>query len=188
MRQHLRLGSIEDVREALQEAMLRICARHLDGEPDPDNLAAFVNVTVRNILIDKLRRVIPLSLSEGDVDEAAEGTAPQLPDLSFASPDDALAWKQLLHIVLDRLPAKWMGIAAKVMSGATPEELAEAYGQNGYVLRRYTRELICRILTGLAQTGEPLARSFGRDFCGWSRGSTAGSRAQTARAGVLPQD
>jgi DNA-directed RNA polymerase specialized sigma24 family protein len=187
VRQHLRLGSVEDVKEALQEAMLRIYARSADGgEPEPDNLAAFVNVTVRNLLIDRLRRAAPVSLSLGDKDDEDQGSERELQDSGFSPPEDALAWKQLLHIIFERLPAKWTGVAAMIMAGASPEELGAAYRQNGYVLRRYTRELICKILGNLAQAGEPLAKSFGREFCGWAKQKQAAAGLPPARASAPP--
>jgi hypothetical protein len=52
--------------------------------------------------------------------------------------------------------------------GRSPEEIGALYEQNGYVLRRYARELICRALREMAAAGDPAVVSFGRDFCGWS--------------------
>ncbi len=180
VRRHLRFGSVPEVQDAIQEAMMRIYARFVDGVlPEPDNLDAFVNTVVRNVLRDRLRRaeLVPID----DVVTApdggrvirrttAEGSDPAFSDQGLrddqqAGPEDALAWKQLLEAVFDRLPDRWSGIAAMVIGGASPAEIGAAYDRNGYVLRRYTRDLICRILRDLAEGGDSLADAFGREFC-----------------------
>jgi RNA polymerase sigma factor (sigma-70 family) len=172
VRRHLRLGSDEDVQDAIQEAMLRIYARFAEGEQaEPDNLAAFVNVAVRNVLIDRRRRLEPVSLSEvlasGRSDEDSLGDEPDsaFPDPQGLSQEDVLAWKQLLRAIFEHLPPKSVEVAAMVMGGKTPAEIGAAYRQDGYVLRRHTRQLICKVLWHFAETGDPLARSVGEAFC-----------------------
>jgi DNA-directed RNA polymerase specialized sigma24 family protein len=172
VRQHLRLGSVEDVQDAIQEAMLRIYARFAEGQQaEPDNLAAFVNVAVRNVLIDRRRRLEPLSLSDvlsfgqSDDDKLGDEPDPAFPDPQGLSQEDVLAWKQLLRAIFDRLPPKSVEIAAMVMGGKTPAEIGAAYRQDGYVLRRHARQLICKVLWHFAETGDPLARSVGEAFC-----------------------
>jgi len=172
VRQHLRLGTVEDVQDAIQQVFLRLYQQFAEGsQREPDNLAAYVNAAIRNALIDRLRLATPISLSElsgtpqNDANGGAEDASlAQLPDPTQLSPEEALAWKQLLHTIFARLPPKSVEVAAMVMSGKTPPEIGSAFGQNGYVLRRYARELICKILGDLASNGEPLARSFGRRF------------------------
>lgn len=174
VRKHSRLGTVEDVQEAIQDVLLRLYQRCVDGEQaEPDNLAAFVNVAIRNALIDRRRqsRLIPLSdltlaTGESDVDARDDDPAiPQVEDRDRVGQEEELAWKQLLHTIFDRLPPKSVEVAAMVMSGKTPVEIGAAFGQDGYVLRRYARELICRILQELAESGEPLAGYFAQSFC-----------------------
>jgi DNA-directed RNA polymerase specialized sigma24 family protein len=163
IRAHLRLGTVEEVQDALQEAMIRIYARFGDGqEPEPENLAAFVHVATRNILLDRFRRPVAADLSEVD-DDTDRKHPDRNPAMSLPRQDDVLAWKQLLRVIFDRLPAKWIEVSSMVMSGASPEEIGAAFRQNGYVLRRYARELICKIL---AELDDPLAVAFSGDFCG----------------------
>lgn len=174
VRKHSRRGTVEDVQEAIQDVLLRLYQRCVDGEQaEPDNLAAFVNVAIRNALIDRRRqsRLIPLSdlasaTSGSDVDARDDDPAIlQVEDRESVGQEEELAWKQLLHTIFDRLPPKSVEVAAMVMSGKTPVEIGAAFGQDGYVLRRYARELICKILWELAESGEPLAGSFAQSFC-----------------------
>jgi hypothetical protein len=94
------------------------------------------------------------------------GSAPAsgLPSLPV-TPEDAMAWKELLHAVFDRLPPKWHEVAKMAMVGASPEEIGKTFEQNGYVLRRHARNLICRILRELGDAGDELARGLALDFC-----------------------
>lgn len=173
VRRHLRLGSLEDVQDAIQEAMMRIYARFAEGgQGEPDNLAAFVSVTIRNVLIDRHRRTEPMSLQDAlpsgrqddDKDDGNEADPP-FPDPRGVSQEDVLAWRQLLHAIFERLPPKSVEVAAMVMGGKTPAEIGEAYGQDGYVLRRHARQLICKALSDFARDGDPLAGSVGEAFC-----------------------
>lgn len=181
VRRHLRYGDVSNVQDAIQDAMMRIYARFADGAlEEPEDLDAFVNAAIRNVLIDRLRRVKLVSID--DVLTASDGNTVVrggsqggtetgladhgLRDDSNPGQEDMLAWKQLLHVVLDRLPERWSGVAAMAMGGASPTEIGAAYQRNGYVLRRYVRELICRILRDLAKGGDSLADSFSREFCG----------------------
>ena len=178
VRRHLRFGTVEDVQDALQEVMLRIFQRFADGEQaEPENLAAFVNVAVRNALIDRRRRGIQIPFSDlapaGDDGETGADSADP-PFLLAADPqhldqEEELAWKQLLRTIFDRLPPKWVEVAAMVMGGKTPPEIGAAFGQNGYVLRRYARQLICQVLADLSGRGDPLARSAADNFCAGAR-------------------
>lgn len=174
VRKHSRLGTVEDVQEAIQDVLMRLYQRCVDGEQaEPDNLAAFVNVAIRNALIDRRRqsRLIPLSdLAVATAGSDADGrdddpAVLQVEDRERVGQEEELAWKQLLHTIFDRLPPKSVEVAALVMSGKTPVEIGAAFGQDGYVLRRYARELICKILWELAGSGEPLAGSFAQSFC-----------------------
>jgi len=166
IRGHLRLGTVEEVQDALQEAMMRVYARFGDGqEPEPDNLLAFVHVATRNILLDRLRRPVAADLSEVDKKEEMKHPG-QNPAMMLPRQDDVLAWKQLLNAIFDRLPAKWIEVASMAMSGASPEEIGAAFEQNGYVLRRYARQLVCKVLRELAQKNDPLAAAFAKSFCG----------------------
>lgn len=178
VRQHLRYGSIAEVQDAIQDAMMRIYTRFADGQvAPPDNLAAYVNVTIRNILKDRRRDEVltPANgASDGlavsrtvSLDDTESGLSPELiGDDREMGPEERLAWKRLFHAVLDRLPERWAGIATMAMAGASPAEIGAAYERDGYVLRRYVRELICRVLKELAQGGDSLAGGFSRDFCG----------------------
>ena len=180
VRRHLRYGNVTDVQDAIQDAMMRIYARFSDGAiEEPENLDAFVNAAVRNVLIDRLRQAKLVSIDEvmtaSDGTTAGKGrtsdnTETGLSDHGLRDDDpgqeDTLAWKQLLHAILDRLPERWSGVAAMAMGGASPTEIGATYQRNGYVLRRYVRELICRVLHDLARGGDSLADTFGREFCG----------------------
>ncbi|MBR1208891.1 sigma-70 family RNA polymerase sigma factor [Bradyrhizobium sp. AUGA SZCCT0051] len=173
VRQHARLGTVEDVQEAIQDVLMRLYQRWADGEQEPDNLAAFVNVAIRNALIDRRRqsRLVPLSdvasaTARSDAEARDDDSAiQQVEDRDSIGQEEELAWKQLLHAIFDRLPPKSVEVAAMVMSGKTPPEIGAAFRQDGYVLRRYARELICKILWELASGGEPLAGSFAQSFC-----------------------
>jgi RNA polymerase sigma factor (sigma-70 family) len=167
------------VEDAVQEAMVRIFARY-DGtdEPEPENLDAFMRTTVRNILIDGFRRAVsvsigyvrsamdgqPIFVPASDADEDDFSGDPALPS-KFASAEDEAAWKHLLRTLLDELDPKYVQVATMAMLGATPEEIGDAYQQNGYVLRRYARLLLCRAIAQHAQGGDPLAAMLERDCC-----------------------
>jgi DNA-directed RNA polymerase specialized sigma24 family protein len=170
--------SLEDARDAVQEAITRIYAGFVDGDRgDIENLDAYVNRTVRHIAFDKFRRdkAVPIDLvSDGPATRkvGADGQAEEkksqqqhFPDTNTASADDVVAWRQLLTIITDRLPPKWQGVAAMVMADKSPVEIGKAYDQDGYVLRRYARELVCRILRDLGSAGDPLALAFSDDIC-----------------------
>ena len=174
VRRHSRLGTVEDVQEAIQDVLMRLYQRCADGEQaEPDNLAAFVNVSIRNALVDRRRksrliRLSDLAVATAGSDAEARDDDPailQVEDRDCVGQEEELAWKQLLHTIFDRLPPKSVEVAAMVMSGKTPPEIGAAFGQDGYVLRRYARELICRILWELAGGGEPLAGSIAQSFC-----------------------
>lgn len=150
--------------------MLRIYARVAEGgQAEPDNLAAFVDVAVRNALIDRHRRVQPLPLDEvaavPNTDSGDEPDPPAFPDPKGLGQDDVIAWKQLLHAIFDRLPVKSVEVAVMVMTGKTPAEIGAVYEQDGYVLRRHARQLICKALREFARAGDPLAQSVGDAFC-----------------------
>ena len=179
IRKHLHLtGNVEDTQEAVQEVMLRLYARFADGEePEPDNLAAFVSRAIRNALIDRFRhsrQSDTKSVSEavlerkGNSDESDEdddgATDPPFPHPGV-SQEDIAAWKQLFRFIMDHLPAKYADLAVMVMTGKSPAEIGEEYGQDGYVLRRHTRALICKALQELAQKGDSLAQNVSGQFC-----------------------
>jgi hypothetical protein len=127
-------------------------------------------VAVRNVLIDRHRRLEPVSLSDAvssgqsDDEHLGDEPDPAFPDPQGLSQEDVLAWKQLLRAIFDRLPPKYVDVAAMVMGGNTPAEIGAAYDQRGHVLVRHARQLICKILWDFAQTGDPLARSVGEAF------------------------
>lgn len=105
----------------------------------------------------------PRTIDIEDVDESFSKflNRPLIPEENI----DILAWKQLFRIIFARLPLKWRKVAEMAMVGASPEEIGSAFGQNGYVLRRYARQLICRILGELAGGGDDLAGGLAHDFC-----------------------
>ena len=166
VRRHIHMGTQDDVEDAIQEAMMRIYARFVDGDhTEPDNLAAFLNTTVRNVLLDRLRA--PKVLSESEFEgEDDEGDRPDIWDRNVdqqvgpgllgraIEPDEQLAWKQLFHTVLDTLPEKWAEVAGMAMIDASPEEIGAAYGQDGYGLRAYARKLVGRVLAAEAARGD----------------------------------
>jgi DNA-directed RNA polymerase specialized sigma24 family protein len=167
------------VEDAVQEAMVRIFARYDEtGEPEPVNLDALVRTTVRNILIDGFRRAAlvsigyvrsapdgqPIFVPPSDADADDFSGDPALPS-KFASAEDELAWKHLLRALLDDLDPKYVHVATMAMLGATPEEIGDVFQQNGYVLRRYARLLLCRAIAQHAQAGDPLAAMLERDCC-----------------------
>ncbi len=185
-------GSIAEIDDAVQEAMLRLYASYAEpGTEPPDNLGGLVRVTIRNILIDGFRRAVSVPIGEvrtgpdglptlatpGDPDEVDFSGDPALPS-KFVSPEDEVAWKQLLGRLFDALDPKWVAVASMAMLGTSPEEIGAAFGQNGYVLRRHARMLICRVLAGFAAAGDVLAATLARDVC---KGPDGTERTEQAR-------
>jgi DNA-directed RNA polymerase specialized sigma24 family protein len=170
-------GTVEDIEDAVQEAVVRVCVRYADGQqPQPERLGGLLHVAIQNVLRDGFRRALPISIddvragpsgeriiaAEGGEEDRSEDIA--LPD-PHVGPEDQVAAKELFDTVFDRLPAKWRDVAAMTFNGASPEEIGARYGQNGYVLRRYGRSMVCRVLRAMAQSGDPLAASFARELC-----------------------
>ena len=180
VRRFLSWGTVEDVEDAIQEAVERLYVRYADGQqPQPENLGGLLHVAIQNVLRDGFRRGKPISIDDvragptgepipaGRSAEGGEGGSDDdraLPD-PHVGPEDEAAVKELFHAVFDRLPAKWRDVAAMTFTGASPEEIGARYGQNGYVLRRYARSLVCRGLRAMAQADDPLAASFARELC-----------------------
>jgi DNA-directed RNA polymerase specialized sigma24 family protein len=180
VRRFLSWGPVEDIEDAIQEAVVRVYARYADSQqPQPDNLGGLLHVAIQNVLRDGFRRATPLSIDDvragptgepipagisAEGGEGGSGDDSALPDPNVG-PEDEAAVKELFNMVFDRLPAKWRDVAAMTFTGASPEEIGARYGQNGYVLRRYARNLVCRGLRGIAQAGDPLAASFARELC-----------------------
>jgi RNA polymerase sigma factor (sigma-70 family) len=177
IRAFLMWGRRDAIEDAVQEAVVRVYARYCDGEDEPGNLDAVVRVTIRNILIDGFRRARtvpigdvragldgePVMVIATDDDEDFAGD-PALPS-KFVSAEEVVAWKRLLHALLDELDPKYIEIVSMAMLGATPEEIGEAYQQDGYVLRRYARKLLCRAIARYTMTGDPLAQVMERECC-----------------------
>ena len=180
------MGDVSEIRGAIHEVLAGVFERYMRGEPAPDNLGGFVHVAVRRKLIDRIREEagtvsieeelletvvvfgMPkrLGASEYTRDGEEFGSAPPPGLLSLpVSPEDAAAWRELFHAVFDRLPPKWHEVAKMAMVGASPEEIGKTFEQNGYVLRRHARNLICRILGDLGDAGDELARGLAHDFC-----------------------
>jgi RNA polymerase sigma factor (sigma-70 family) len=163
VRANLRLGTREEVEDAVQYVFLKIYERFVvEGEPEPQNLNAFFRTAIRNRLLDIIR---------GEKTKPVE-PMPEEPDTlpidpgTVIDPDDVHGWKQLFHKIFEALPPKYHEIAMKLMVG---EELGEL-GPNAYKIRAKIREHICGALAELAKRGDPLARQAGRSFC---RGSAA---------------
>ena len=180
------MGDVSEIRGAIHEVLAGVFERYLRGEPAPDNLGGFVHVAVRRKLIDLIREEAgKVAIEEAHLDRVVVFGMPKgpgaseytrdgeefvsAPDLGLLSrpvpPEDAVAWKELLHMVFDRLPPKWHEVAKMAMEGASPEEIGRTFEQNGYVLRRHARNLICRILGELGDAGDELARGLAHDYC-----------------------
>ena len=208
VRQFFSWGSVDEIQDAIQEALVRIYARFADGEqPAPENLDRFIHVAIQNVLKDRRRATALPSTHdmEADLDEhrrqnnfldkndqgtdeemfeqpaSPEGPVRMKRSTKFArledvpelaarsvSPEEAVIWKEIFRKIFDQLPPKWVKVAEMAIVGKSPEEIGALYEQNGYVLRRYARELICRALRDMAEVGDTTAMSFGRDFCSWS--------------------
>jgi DNA-directed RNA polymerase specialized sigma24 family protein len=181
VRRFLSWGPVEDIEDAIQEAVVRVYARYADGQqPQPENLGGLLHVAIQNVLRDRFRRATPISIDDvragptgepipaGRSAEGGEGGSDDnraLPDPHVDLENEAAA-KELFNMVFDRLPAKWRDVAAMILTGASPEEIGARYGQNGYVLRRYARILVCRGLRALMQhDDDSLAASFARELC-----------------------
>lgn len=180
------MGDVSEIRGAIHEVLAGVFERYLRGEPAPDNLGGFVHVAVRRKLIDLIREEAGKVFVEPEhLDTVVVSGMPKRPGASeyrrdgeeFVSapdwgvlslpvpPEDAVAWKELFHVVFDRLPPKWHKVAEMAMVGASPEEIGKTFEQNGHVLRRHARNLICRILGELADSGDELARDLAHDLC-----------------------
>ena len=173
-------GPVEDIEDAIQEAVVRLYVRYADGQqPQPKNLGGLLHVAIQNVLRDGFRRAGTISIDDVRVGPTGEsipagpsaerGEADHSDNIALpdprVGPEDQAAAKELFHAVLDRLPAKWRSVAAMTFTGASPEEIGARYGQNGYVLRRHARTMVCRGLRTLAHAGDPLAASFARELC-----------------------
>ncbi len=191
IRTFLLWGSRDVIEDAVQEAVVRVFARYSDSDEEPGNLDAVVRVSIRNILIDNFRRqrTVPIGdvrsgldgqpelvVAVGDDEEDFAGD-PALPS-KFVSAEEVVAWKRLLHALLDELDPKYLEIVSMAMLGATPEEIGEAYQQDGYVLRRYARVLLCRAIA--RHSSDPLAQVLERDCC--QRRPTPGRRSRAPSA------
>jgi DNA-directed RNA polymerase specialized sigma24 family protein len=180
------MGDVSEIRGAIHDVLAGVFERYMRGEPPPDNLGGFVHVAVRRKLIDRIREEAgKVPIEEEHLDRVVVSGMPKRPgtleytrdgeeiDSATASgllslpvnPEDALAWKELFHAVFDRLPPKWHEVAKMAMEGASPEEIGRTFEQNGYVLRRHARNLICRILGELGNAGDELARGLAHDYC-----------------------
>jgi DNA-directed RNA polymerase specialized sigma24 family protein len=186
IRRFYSMGDVSEIRGAIHEVLAGVLERYMRGGPAPDNIGGFVHVAVRRKLIDRIREeasIVPIEEEHLDRvvvfgmpnrpraseytregEEFDSAPAPGLLSLPV-TPEDAMAWKELFHAIFDRLPPKWHEVAKMAMVGASPEEIGKTFGQNGYVLRRHARNLICRILGGLAEAGDELARGLAHDFC-----------------------
>ena len=193
IRAFLMWGTRDVIEDAVQEAMVRVYARYIDSETEPGNLDAVIRVAIRNILIDIFRRgrMVPIgdvrTGQDGQpqlvvaVDDSEEdfGGDPALP-ADIVSADEVVAWKRLLHELLDELDPKYLEIVSMAMLGATPEEIGEHFQQDGYVLRRYARVLLCRAIARHTLTGDPLAQVLERECC---QRKSAPRAARSARTG-----
>jgi DNA-directed RNA polymerase specialized sigma24 family protein len=167
------MGEVSEIRGAIHEVLAGIFERYMRGEPAPENLGGFVHVAVRRKLIDRIREETgKVQIGEEHLDSEDAIHSDEMDDAAASgllnapvNPEDATAWKELLRTIFDRLPPKWHEVAKRAMLGATPEEIGRSFEQNGYVLRRHARDLICRILGELADAGDGLARGLARNFC-----------------------
>jgi RNA polymerase sigma factor (sigma-70 family) len=180
IRGFLRYGPRDVVEDAVQEAMVRIFARYdgADDEP-PENLNPLMRTAIRNILIDGIRR--PTTVPIGQVRSGADGQPEMAPPVTDAeegefdgdppllsrevAAEDQTAWKDLLRSLLDELEPKWHNVICMMMLGHKPTEIGAIYQQNGYVLTRHARALLCRAAARLAQVGDPLAAMLEGDWC-----------------------
>jgi DNA-directed RNA polymerase specialized sigma24 family protein len=186
IRRFFSMGDVSEIRGAIHEVLAGVFERYMRGEPPPENLGGFVHVAVRRKLIDRIReeagtvaieeqhldRVLGSGLpdramsSEDAIDSDDMGRAHSSGSLNVpVTPEDATAWKELFRTIFGRLPPKWHEVAKMAMLGASPEEIGKTFEQNGYVLRRHARNLICRILRELADAGDGLASGLAHDFC-----------------------
>jgi DNA-directed RNA polymerase specialized sigma24 family protein len=176
IRRFLSMGTVDEIRGAIHEVLAELLDRYLYGDPPPENLGGFVHVAVRRKLLDGIReeaRKVPIdnvrigrsgqTIIEREEDQDS-APASDLPDRRVTQ-EDAAAWKELYRTIFDRLPPKSHEVAKMAMLGVSPEEIGKRFEQNGYVLRRYARTLICRILMKLAEAGDPLAHGVAREIC-----------------------
>ncbi|HVJ52648.1 MAG TPA: hypothetical protein VM689_09315 [Aliidongia sp.] len=158
----------EDVEDGIQAAFESVYGNHLDAGRVPETeeaLEALINRAIRNKLIDKLRSRIrePLDRFPEDPGDAAEDDDRLFG--AFVRIDDELAVKDLLAKIYDRLEEKWQKVVRLMLVGCDPDEIGAQFEQNGYVLRRWVRNRICRILQELAGLGDPMAGDFHGRCC-----------------------
>ena len=160
--------SAEDVEDGIQAAFESVYGNHLDTGKAPDTdeaLEALISRAIRNKLIDKIRsrRREPVDRFPEDPTEAAEDEDRLFG--AFVRIDDELAVKDLLAKVYGRLEDKWQKVVNLMLVGCDPDEIGAEFQQNGYVLRRWVRNRICRILLELSGRGDPLAGDFHGKCC-----------------------
>ena len=170
VRRHLKLGTIVDVQEAIQSAMYNILQRTADGAPDPDDLEAFLNKSIRNALFDNLRRSSKAQSTDdlGDVlqqDRIIARAVKEWTSSLHIEAEEQLEWKALLRAIFSAFPEKYVGVATLAMMGESPDDIGSAYGSDGYVLRRYARQLVCRVLRNLEQQSHALAATMATKLC-----------------------
>ncbi len=157
-----------DVEDGIQAAFESVYANYLETgrEPETDEaLEALINRAIRNKLIDKVRSTARAPV-ERFAEEPEEGTADLGTIFDTAVPaENELAVKQLLLRIYDRLDEKTQKVLNMMLVECSPEEIGGAFEQNGYVLRRWVRNRICRILLDLAKLGDPLAGGFHGTCC-----------------------
>jgi DNA-directed RNA polymerase specialized sigma24 family protein len=178
-----RMGEKSEIQSVLHLILAEIFDRYLRGEPAPENLGGFVRVAIERKLIDLIRREV----DQVPVEDLDNASVSQSLDLPLTPQLDETAWKELLRIVFDRLPPRWHEAAEMAMLGASPAEIGEKFGHDGYVLRRHVRHLICRILGDLAAAGDELARGLVRDFCPEPRRAAQASNRASAASASLPE-
>ena len=202
--------SVEDVEEGIQDTFVNVLKRYLRKDEDPvtvlptyEDVQWLMADAIRNRLIDRLRK---LKFQAGvrrerpfDQDDWMRFRK----DLGLieveVSPETEVAVKSLLRKVLERLDPKWRELIAMMAGEMTPQEIARAFDlkQTGqaYVLRRWARAKLCKILGEFAAEGDELAAVLHARGCKQSgrkakrsRLSASGAEAQDVRRARGPPD
>ncbi len=184
------MGEKSEIQSTINLVLAEIFDRYVRGQPAPENLGGFVHRAVERKLIDAIRAdripIEDLDLEDVDLEDVDLRAVSEVLNLSM-TPEVEAAWTELFRMIFHQLRPRWHEVAKMVMHGASPEEIGrkfspadadphfqerasaaeirKQFAKKGYVLVRYVRKLVCRILGPLANAGDEFASRLARSFC-----------------------
>jgi len=177
--QRYRALSPDVVKEGVQDAFektLRHYAHRVPPIATVEEAERVLLTVIRNTMIDLMRRAktlrfvtfdeqVPVPKSLAAEAAGAAGAPPPddpdtLADRLMAEEVDAgrrVDTSDLFDAVMEQFDPKYAAVIVRLVIGDSPQELAEAFGQDGYRMRHWARVKFCRALAQLAAKGHDLA-------------------------------